>query len=366
MSCSLMVAGAGKIGSLIACLLSQTGDYEVHLVDVTTNPDLLRLKEQLPHLTLVEIDVRDSIQLSAYIRKEGVQGVISCLPYYFNVDVAKIAKQCHVHYFDLTEDVKVTQQIKEMANHASSVFVPQCGLAPGFITIVANSLIKEFDTVRDVKMRVGALPSHSSNVLHYSLTWSTDGVLNEYGQPCYAIENGQYVVHAPLEGLEQLEIDGMAYEAFNTSGGLGSLPQLYEGKVQNMNYKTVRYPGHCEKMRFLMNDLGLNGDRDTLKRILERVIPKTYQDMVLVYVAVNGLINGQFLEKHYVNKLYPATIAGLTWSAIQATTASGVCAVVDKVLMGTKKMHGLVLQEEFSLSELLANRFGKYYATDFK
>ena len=135
-------------------------------------------------------------------------------------------------------------------------------------------------------MRVGALPTNISNALQYSLTWSTDGLINEYGNPCDAIENGKAVRLLPLEGLEEIKIDGLTYEAFNTSGGIGSLADTYHGKVKHFSYKTIRYPGHCEKIKFLMNDLKLNDDRDTLKRIFEHAIPKTFQDVVLVYVSV--------------------------------------------------------------------------------
>ena len=167
---------------------------------------------------------------------------------------------------------------------------------------------------------------------------------------------------APLEGLESIQIDGCEYEAFNTSGGLGSLGELYAGKVQSMNYKTMRYPGHCQKMRLLMNDLRLNEDRATLKRILENAIPKTYQDIVIVYVTVEGIKQGELTEKSYVKKIYPETICGLEWSAIQVSTASGVCAVVDLVLGQSNEYRGLVLQEKFKLVDVLKNRFGQYYA----
>ena len=170
------------------------------------------------------------------------------------------------------------------------------------------------------------------------------------------------MLFAPLEGLESIQIDGCEYEAFNTSGGLGSLGELYAGKIQTLNYKTMRYPGHCEKIRFLMNDLKLNEDRATLKMILERAIPKTYQDMVLVYVTVEGIKHGELTEKSYVKKIYPKSIHNLDWSAIQVSTASGICAVVDLVLEQENKYQGLILQENFHLVDVLANRFGQYYA----
>jgi saccharopine dehydrogenase-like NADP-dependent oxidoreductase len=360
---NVMIAGAGKIGSLIACLLADSGSYQVHMADVEFNgADVKRLLASLPEVKTVQLDVKDEARTKAYIESHEIVAVISSLPYYLNTFVATAAKHAGAHYFDLTEDTAVTEAVKKIAADAETAFVPQCGLAPGFISIAANSLMQEFEECHHANLRVGALPQRANNALHYSLTWSTDGVINEYGNPCYGIEQGKETVLAPLEGLEEIQLDGCLYEAFNTSGGLGSLGELYAGKVQTMNYKTMRYPGHCKIMRLLMNELCLNEDRPTLKRILERAIPKTNQDMVIVYVTVEGIKNGELTEKSYVKKIYPQTIRDLTWSAIQISTASGICAVVDLVLGQANEYQGLVLQERFELAHVLENRFGKYYA----
>lgn len=359
----VMISGAGKIGSLIACLLADSGDYEVHLADLDfSGTDVARLLEVMPAIKTVALDVQDQNSIQSYLLENNIISVISSLPYFLNIHVAKAAKEAKAHYFDLTEDTAVTEAVKEIAANSDTAFVPQCGLAPGFISIAANSLMKEFEICHHAKLRVGALPQRASNALQYSLTWSTDGVINEYGNPCFGIEQGKPVTLKPLEGRETIQIDGCEYEAFNTSGGLGSLAALYTGKIQSLNYKTMRYPGHCEKMRLLMNDLKLNEDRDTLKRILERAIPKTYQDIVIVYVTVEGIKHGVLTEKSYVKKVYPVTIHELEWSAIQVSTAAGVCAVVDLVLGQANEYHGLVLQENFRLSDVLKNRFGRYYA----
>ncbi|HYK25109.1 MAG TPA: saccharopine dehydrogenase C-terminal domain-containing protein, partial [Steroidobacteraceae bacterium] len=214
-----------------------------------------------------------------------------------------------------------------------------------------------------VKLRVGALPQHPNNVLKYSLTWSTEGLINEYGNPCQAVVEGRMVEVSPLEGLEEIEIDGTLYEAFNTSGGLGSLAETHGIGVESMNYKTIRYPGHCEQMRLLMNDLKLNHDRATLKRILENAVPQTLQDVVIVYAAVTGTQEGELREENYVNKVYPQLIAGRLWSAIQVTTAAGISAVVDLVLQHPGEYAGFIAQERFRLGAILANRFGRYYAS---
>jgi saccharopine dehydrogenase-like NADP-dependent oxidoreductase len=129
-----------------------------------------------------------------------------------------------------------------------------------------------------------------------------------------------------------------------------------------MNYKTIRYPGHCEQMRLLMNGLKLNHDRDTLKRILENSVPETLQDVIIIYAAVTGHQDGAFREENYVNKVYPQQVAGRLWSAIQITTAAGICSVLDVVLSEPAKYVGFVAQEQFRLPDILDNRFGRFYA----
>lgn len=361
----VLIVGAGKIGSLIAVLLSNSQDYQVHLADINVeNPNLKRLAEKTPNLQLIKLDAQNHKEMSDFLKKNTMNAIVSSLPYYCNIEIAKLAKEFSLNYFDLTEDTHVAATVTELSQNATCAFVPQCGLAPGFISIVANHLMQHFPTLDSVKMRVGALPTNISNALQYSLTWSTDGLINEYGNLCQGIENGEEVNMLPLGDLEEIKIDGLTYEAFNTSGGIGSLANSYMGRVKNINYKTIRYPGHCEKIRFLMNDLKLNYDRDTLKRILENVIPKTAQDVVLVYVSVTGLQDNLFSEENYVKKFYPKKINGVNWSAIQLTTASAICAVLDIVMTQPGKYRGFVKQEQFSLDDLTSNRFGQYYANN--
>src|SRR5579864_7299304 len=327
----VLILGAGKIGALISGLLAESGSYRVQLGDIDgAAAEAVARAHASGHLKAFALDAASEADLRT--RLGEVDAVISSLPYYCNVAVAHAARAAGVHYFDLTEDVEVTRAVRAVAAGASRAFVPQCGLAPGFISIAAAELITHFDELRAVKLRVGALPQHPNNVLKYSLTWSTEGLINEYGNPCQAVSDGRVIEVAPLEGLEEIEIDGMRYEAFNTSGGLGSLAETHGRQVESMNYKTIRYPGHCEQMRLLMNDLKLNQDRATLKRVLENAVPQTLQDVVIVYAAVTGHQNAELREENYVSKIYPQMIAGRLWSAIQVSTASGLCAVLDLVL----------------------------------
>jgi len=358
----VLILGAGKIGALISGLLADAGGYEVRLADV--NGDAARSVVRAhgkKNLAADAVDAADPAALAKHVAEHPCDAVISSLPYFCNPGVARVAREAKLHYFDLTEDVEVTRAVRATAEGAGTAFVPQCGLAPGFISIAANELITHFDELTSVRMRVGALPQHPNNMLKYSLTWSTDGLINEYGNPCLGIAGGASVESAPLEGLEEIEIDGLAYEAFNTSGGLGSLGETYGSRCETMNYKTIRYPGHCRQMRLLMNDLKLNQDRATLKRILENAVPQTLQDVVIVYVAVSGRQDGELREENYVIKVYPQEILGRLWSAIQVTTAAGITAVVDLVLANPGAYRGFVRQEQFRLPDVLANRFGAWY-----
>lgn len=355
----VLVLGAGKIGSLVTCLLAGTGNYDIHLGDVTLDaPKHLIENLGLSRVTPCLLDVHHPDAVSSYLSAHPVDAIVSSLPYFCNPIVAGLALTHQVHYFDLTEDVEVTNQVRVLSAGASRAFVPQCGLAPGFISIVTHELMTHFNTIDTVKMRVGALPVHPSNALKYSLTWSTDGLINEYGNVCYGIEAGEKVPLQPLEGYETIELDGLLYEAFNTSGGLGTLADSYAGQVRTMNYKTLRYPGHCEKIHLLMKDLKLNEDRGTLKHILERAIPQTLQDVVLIYASVTGTKEEGLFEENYVKKIYPQCIMGRLWSAIQVTTASSLCCVVDLVLTTPDRYHGFVTQESIALQDFLNNEFG--------
>src|SRR5690606_26489388 len=194
--------------------------------------------------------------------------VVTCLPFFLNIKLAKIAVDLGVHYFDLTEDVPTLHAIQKMAENSRSVLAPQCGLAPGFIGILGAGLYREFSEIRSVKLRVGALPLHPMGQLGYSFTWSSDGVINEYLNDAEVIHNGERKMVSSMDDVELININGRQYEAFSTSGGLGTMCASLEGKVDTLNYKTMRYPGHVAGMKLLLNDLLLKNNRDLAKEIL--------------------------------------------------------------------------------------------------
>jgi saccharopine dehydrogenase-like NADP-dependent oxidoreductase len=353
----VVVVGAGKIGSMIAELLVGSGDYAVTVVDRDQRA-LDRLETQAG-VAKIAVDITERGALQKIL--SGKFAVLSAAPYHATRTIAEAARGAAAHYLDLTEDVASTRAVKQLAAGASTAFIPQCGLAPGFITIVAADLASRFDELQDVRMRVGALPKFPSNALNYNLTWSTDGVINEYCEPCEAIVNGHLRETQPLEELEEFSLDGILYEAFNTSGGLGTLCETLAGKVRNLNYRTIRYPGHAAIMKALLNDLRLRDRRDLLKDILEHAVPVTLQDVVIVFVTVSGMRGGQLTQETYAHKIYAAPLGGRMRSAIQLTTAGGICAVLDLLSTGHLPQAGLIKQEEIALAPFLANRFGRVY-----
>jgi len=295
----------------------------------------------------------------------GCDIVISALSYFYNPGVAEAALAAGASYFDLTEDVSTTRRVRDIASRARAgqIFMPQCGLAPGFISIVAQHLTRRFEKLDSVRMRVGALPLFPTGTLKYNLTWSTDGLINEYCNPCDAIHDGRRIELLPLEGYEQFSLDGVWYEAFNTSGGLGTLCDSLDGRVRELDYKTVRYLGHCSAVRLLINELRLRERREVLKDILESAVPVTFQDVVVTFCTVTGWRGGQLVQITDARKAYHKPISGENWSAIQVTTAAGLCAVIDLFVTGHLPRQGFVQQEQVDFDTFLANRFGSHYDT---
>lgn len=352
----ITLLGAGHIGSTIARMLQNSGDYEVLVVDRDAK-SLAAI--ETPGIETRVADSSDATALHAVL--EARDAVINALPYHMAIPAAQAAKQARVHYFDLTEDVQATKSIKQLAAGSSTAFMPQCGLAPGFIGIAAHALCKRFDEVHDVKMRVGALPEFPTNALKYNLTWSVDGLINEYSHPCEAIRAGELRDIQPLEGLEHFSLDGVEYEAFNTSGGLGTLCETLAGKVRNLDYKSVRYPGHCSLMKFLLEDLALGTQQEQLKEILRSAVPTTMQDLVLVFVTVSGLRQGKLVQEAFSRKIFASRAHGKPVSAIQITTAAGICTALDLFRAKLLPQSGFISQERINLDDFLNNRYGRAY-----
>lgn len=350
---TIAVLGLGKVGTLAALLLHESG-FQVTGLDVQLPPEALAFQTQ-------QADLSDRAALTEAL--EGKDAVFSCLPYHLNLNVAKIAHQKGMHYFDLTEDVPTTKAILEMSKTAKGVMVPQCGLAPGFIGIVGAHLATLFDDIRSIKLRVGALPQHPTGLLGYAFNWSPEGVVNEYLNDCEVIENGVHKWVSPLEWLETIYIDGLQLEAFTTSGGLGTMCETYLGQVDNLDYKTMRYPGHAQLMNFLFHELLLRERRQEAGEFLTHAKPPVDEDVVYVHASVEGEVAGRLQRKEYVRSYYPREIAGQMWRAISWTTSASACAVIELVNKGVLPQQGFIKQESIPLPAFLSTTNGQHYET---
>ena len=347
---NVLVIGLGKVGSLVATLLSKQFTVK--------GLDLRRPSKSLP-FEVIEGDVTDTDLLKKILK--DYDAVVSCMPYNLNLPIAQSAHELGIHYFDLTEDVPTTAAIREMSTTHRGVMAPQCGLAPGLIGIVGADLAKRFDKLRDIELRVGALPRYPNGLLGYSFTWSPAGVINEYINDAEVIQNGERKMVSSLDGIEVINIEGQEFEAFSTSGGLGTMCETYLGKVDTLNYKTIRYPGHAKLMRFLLYELIMKNRRAQIEEILTAAKPPVKQDVVYVYAVVEGWQVGSLAREEFYRAYHPREIDGQHWRAISWTTAASIAAVVEMVAAGTLSQQGFIKQEEIPLDAFLATQNGAFF-----
>lgn len=347
----IAILGLGKVGTLAGELLHETG-FSVSAFDTV-------LGHELPFATQ-ELDVADTAALGRAL--SGQDAVLSCLPFFLNKAVAQVAHDLGIHYFDLTEDVPTTKAIMTLSETSPGLMAPQCGLAPGFVGIVGAHLIEQFETCRSCRMRVGALPQHPTGLMGYSFNWSPEGVVNEYLNDCEVLEDGEIKWVSPMEWVEKIMIGGMELEAFTTSGGLGTMCDTYKDRVPNIDYKTMRYPGHVALMNFFFHELLMRDRRIEAGEILVNAKPPVNDDVVYVHVAAEGMIEGRLQRQEFVRALMPMEIAGRQRTAIAWTTASSVVAVIEMVRDSALPQSGFLKQEDIPLEALLKTKNGARYA----
>lgn len=347
----IAVLGLGKIGNLAARLLHDAG---LQVVGYDLNPG----GEGTP------FEVRN-VELSSpeILSRElaSVDAVLSCLPFHLNVGIATAAHAAGIHYFDLTEDVPTTDAIIKLSKTSKGLMAPQCGLAPGFVGIVGASQISLFDTCRSVRMRVGALPQNPTGLMGYAFNWSPEGVVNEYLNDCEVIEEGERKMVSAMEWREKLFIDGKELEAFTTSGGLGTMCETYLGKVDNIDYKTMRYPGHVDLMNFFFHELLMRQRRELAGEILVNAKPPVENDIVFIHVASEGLIDGQLKREEFVRAYRPVQVAGKNRTAIAWTTAGSVVAIIEMLRGGVLPNSGFLKQEDVPLDAFLKTKTGRLF-----
>jgi lysine 6-dehydrogenase len=256
-----LVIGAGMQGSACAFdLLSQPGDRSVVLAD----RDLGRVPAFLGRwkggpLELLPLDVRDSQALEAAIRR--ADAVLSAAPYHFNAELARVAVKAGVHYADLggnTEVVFAQKRLDAEAKRSGITVVPDCGVAPGMVNVLAAEGIRRLDETESVKIFVGGLPQRPEPPLNYMVVYSLEGVLDYYTSPGWVLRDGKRTQVEALSEIEHVVFPSPVgkLEAFHTAGGISTMPFTYEGRIRTMEYKTLRYPGHAAIMRPI-RELGL-------------------------------------------------------------------------------------------------------------
>lgn len=353
----VLVLGAGKVGGTVADMVAQYHRLPVTLADRVH--DRLDGDDRLVRRVVLDVE-KDDEALARMLAAHQV--VINALPFHLATRMATAARARGVHYFDLTEDVSATAAIRAMAADATSLLMPQCGLAPGVIGMLGMHLADRFEEPYDLRLRVGALSRHATNRMRYNFTWSMDGVINQYCNPCAAIVQGRAVTLQPMEGHESLVLDGEAFEAFNTSGGLGTLCETLAGRVRNLDYKSIRYPGHREAMDFLLRDLRLAERRDLLREVLAHAVPHSRDDMVVMFASASGMRQGRFEQETRMTRIFGGSLRGVDRTAIELATAAGVVAVFELLRTGRLPARGFVSQEQVALGALLSTRVGGYYA----
>lgn len=257
----MLVLGAGLQGSACAYDLLQNPDVkEVRLADLHVDrlPEFLRPYSG-ERLIPTPLDVRDAEAVRALMRE--CDAVMSAIPYYFNLDLAKHAVEAGVHFCDLggnTEIVDEQKQLDARAKEQKITIIPDCGLAPGMVNILAQYGISRMDTVESVRIYVGGLPQAPEGPLKYQIVYSLEGVLDYYTTLSWVVRNGKRAQVKALSEIEPVQFDAPVgeLEAFHTAGGLSTMAERYEGKIPTMEYKTLRYPGHAKIMEAI-RELGL-------------------------------------------------------------------------------------------------------------
>jgi lysine 6-dehydrogenase len=285
---------------------------------------------------------------------------LSAVPYSLNAGLARAAVAARCHFCDLGGNNDVVEEelaLDAQAREAGVTIIPDCGLAPGMVTILAAHGVRQFDRAEAVQMRVGGLPLHPKPPLNYKLVFSPYGLINEYVEPAVVLEHGEIRTVPSLTGIEQLEfpLPFGKLEAFYTSGGTSTLPKTLAGKVRDLDYKTIRYPGHCERFKVLI-DLGLADQqprrvgevevspRDVLATLLrERLVDDDDEDVVLVRVTVTGERGGQRQRLTYELIAHAEPSRGLT--AMMRTTAFPAAVIAGMLADGTIAERGALPQE---------------------
>jgi lysine 6-dehydrogenase len=355
----ILVLGAGRMAyGVVYDFLTQLTDVEVHLTDAS----LTALKDIQRHfkskrLVIHQINAADKRRIPALMKK--VDGILSAVPYDYNLQLTRWAIEHKCHFVDLGGNNTVVDRqfrLDVKAKRANVGIIPDCGLAPGMVSVLAAQIFDQFDTVETLSIRAGGLPLQPQNPLRYMLVFSVHGLINEYIEPAVILQDGKISTVPSMTAIEELEFPAPfgKLEAFYTSGGTSTLPLTYRGKIQNLSYKTIRYPGHCQLFKAMI-DLGFTSRRAitmdkrkyTRRVIFENLLlePLTYssEDAVLIRLLGRGTKNGVNKQVTYEAIEYGDRRNKLT--AMMRTTAFPATIILSMLLSGRIQARGVLRQE---------------------
>jgi len=355
-----LVLGAGKMGYAVAYDLIRGSKVEKVVVADSNTENLKELVKRLPgeKIIPVELDVTNEEELAQLMGEIDV--AVSCITYKHNYELAKIALATKTHFVDLGGNEEIVAKefmLDELAKEQGVTIIPDLGLAPGLVSLLAVSAAESFDEIYDIRLRVGGLPANPDDCfMDYCQVFSIDGLINEYNEDCTVLRDGKIFSVPSLSDNESIEFPRPfgTMEAFNTSGGISTLPQSYLGRVQHLDYKTIRYPGHCDAIHML-KELGMMSKeavetasgpvvpRDLLFKLLSDKLPKDEPDVVLVRVMVSGLKDKKPVQIVWDCIDYADQAAGLT--AMMRMTAFPASIVAQMIARGDITERGVLRQE---------------------
>ncbi len=355
----ILVLGAGRMGhGAVFDLIYNSPDVEaVTVADYDfSKAESIAAQINSPKLQIKQIDVSNRTDVADLMR--GHDAAISCVNYWYNLELSKAAIETETNFCDLGGNNYVVDEqlaLDAEAKAANINVVPDCGLAPGMVSVLAMHGANRFDETEEIHIRVGGLPQNPKPPLDYQLVFSVEGLINEYVETARVIRNGEITEVESMTELESLEFENFpALEAFQTSGGTSTLPDTFLGKIKELDYKTIRYAGHCEKFKTMI-DLGLCSSdeivadyvkvkpRKVLGELLQRNLPADEPDYVLIRLEFVGTKNGVQKRLRYdiVDKYDEAT----NLSAMMRTTAFPASIIAQMSASGDVKMRGATPQE---------------------
>ncbi|NOY88118.1 MAG: saccharopine dehydrogenase [FCB group bacterium] len=354
----IAVIGAGLMGR--AALYDLANNEDVQKMGIFDVDEKLaeEIKKKYGNDKTVSGYLDASDENSATQILKDYDAAISCVTYKYNPTLTKAAIVAHCHLVDLGGNNDVVNSQLEMNDEAAAagvIIIPDCGLAPGMVSVLARDGIAKFDQVNSVKIRVGGLPQSPRPPLNYQLVFSAEGLINEYWEPCVILEKGKKKTVNPMTGLETLEFDGIGQlEAFYTSGGTSTLPDTYQDKVDYLDYKTIRYPGHCQLFKPML-EIGLASrqpieaegqmvsPRSVFKAVLVKSLTFDDLDLVLVRLVFEGTKDGK--EKTIIYEIVDRQVDRNNLTAMMRTTAFPAAIIATMAAGGEITERGCKPQE---------------------